>query len=289
MTIKASDVKALRDATGAGMMDAKRALEEAAGDVEAAKRILREKGIAKAGKLAERSAEEGVVATAARGGMAALVEINCGTDFVAKTDRFREIATRVAEIVAETAPADVDALLGLPADGGTVSDLLAAAQAELGEPVRVRRLAAYRAEGGFVDVYLHQPDASMPPKVGVILDLALEGGDAGAARGTAREIAMQVAAMRPAYVAREEVPEEEAAKERDLIENEARGSGKPDNVIPKIVEGRMRDFYAQIVLLDQPYVRDDKQTVAKFLEVASKEFGGKISVRRFARFRVGGE
>lgn len=203
MEIKATDVKALRDATGAGMMDAKRALADAGGDVEKAKVLLRERGAASAKKLSERTAEEGIIEAylhqpdpSLPSKVGVLVELNCGTDFVAKTEQFRRLA---------------------------------------------------------------------------------------------REIALHVAAARPSYVSRDQVPAETIEREREIYATQARDQGKPAPVIERIVEGRMKDFYGEHVLLDQPYVRDDKRTISQLLDEAAAEMKEPIRVRRFARFRVGGE
>ncbi|GAC1416314.1 MAG: translation elongation factor Ts [Actinomycetota bacterium] len=284
MEIKATEVKALRDATGAGMMDAKKALIDAAGDVEKAKQILREKGQARAGKLSERSAEEGVVAATLRPGPGAaqvgvLLELNCATDFVAKTERFTDLASDLADLAAEHKPADVDALLALAFQGKTVSDVLTSTSSEVGEPIRIRRFQRFETKTGLVDAYLHQPDPSLPPKVGVLVEI--EGGDHAALATPAREVCLHIAAMRPAYVSRDQIPADEVEKERQVIEAQSRSEGKPEAVLSKIVEGRLKSFYEGLALLDQPYVRDDKQSVAKFL--------GSAKVTQFVRYRVGGE
>ncbi|MHB8512991.1 MAG: translation elongation factor Ts [Actinomycetota bacterium] len=284
MEVTAADVKRLRDETGAGMMDAKRALVEANGDFEAAKQILREKGQSRAGKLSERSAEEGVVAATLRPGPGAasvgvMIELNCATDFVAKTENFTDLAADLADLVAEHKPATVDDLLALEFRSSNVSEVLNAMTSELGEPIRVRRFSRFENHKGLIDAYLHQPDPNLPPKVGVLIEV--EGADHAGLVGPAREVSMHIAAMRPAYIARDDVPADEVDKERKAIEAQTRSEGKPDNVIPKIVEGRLKSFYETITLLDQPYVRDDKVTVGKFL--------GAIKVNKFVRYRVGGE
>lgn len=288
MDIKATDVKALRDATGAGMMDAKKALVEAEGDVDKATQILREKGQARAGKLSERSAEEGVVTAALRPGpgvatVGVLIELNCATDFVAKTERFTDLAADIADLAAESNPADVDALMALPLKGKTLSDVLTETSSEVGEPIRVRRYHRFETKTGLVDAYLHQPDPSLPPKVGVLIEI--DGADHATLGTPAREVCLHIAAMRPAYVSRDEIPADEVEKEKQVIEAQSRSEGKPEAVLAKIVEGRLKSFYEGVALLDQPYVRDDKQTVGSFLGKA----GSDVKVNRFARYRVGGE
>lgn len=288
MDIKATDVKALRDETGAGMMDAKKALIEANGDVEKAKEILREKGQSRAGKLSERSAEEGVVTAALRPGPGAanvgvLLELNCSTDFVAKTQRFTDLAADLADIVAENSVPDIEDLMTQPFQGKTVDEVLTAVSSEVGEPIRVRRFTRFENKEGLIDAYLHQPDPAMPPKVGVLLET--EGADHATLATISREVCLHIAAMRPTYVGRDDVPADEVEKERSFIESQSRQEGKPEAVLGKIVEGRMKSFYESVALLDQPYVRDDKQTIAQFVAAA----GSEIKVRNFARFRVGGE
>ncbi len=265
----AADVKRLRDATGAGMMDSKKALEEADGDFEQATEVLRIKGAKSLGKRAERTAGNGLVAHS--GG--ALVELNCETDFVAKNDQFQQLAEEVASVAAAQRPADSLELaaLALPS-GQTVQESIDALAAVIGEKLQLGRVAVFDGE---TTVYLHRRSSDLPPQVGVLL--AFEGPDADVARATA----MQVAAMRPEYVSRDEVPDDVVANERRIAEATAREEGKPEAALPKIVEGRVTGFFKQVVLLDQPSVTDQKRTVGQLLSEAG------TTVTRFARFEVG--
>lgn len=266
----AADVKRLRDATGAGMMDAKRALDETDGDFDRASEVLRIKGAAKAAKRgAERTASNGLVA--AEG--AALVELACETDFVAKSAEFQKLANDVVAVAAATKPADVDALNSavLP-DGRTVADAVEAAAVVLGEKLELRRVAVF---DGDVVTYLHRRASDLPPQVGVLVEYT--GGNAEAARAAA----LQVAAMRPLFVTRDEVPGETVATERRLAEATAREEGKPEQALPRIVDGRVNSFFKDTVLVDQPSVHDLKKTVGSVLAEAG------VTVTRFARFEVG--
>lgn len=266
----AADVKRLRDATGAGMMDCKKALTESDGDFDGAVEVLRVKGAAKAAKRgAERSAANGLVATA--GG--ALVELNCETDFVAKNEQFLALSGDIVALASERQPADADELASMTlADGRTVTEAIEALAAIIGEKLAVGRVATF---DGTTTSYLHRRSADLPPQVGVLVEF--EGGDAEAARAAA----MQVAAMRPRYVRREEVPAEVVDSERRIAEETAREENKPDQAIPKIVEGRVNSFFKDVALLDQPSVQEPKRSVGSVLEEAG------VTVRRFARFEVG--
>ena len=270
MAITAADVKKLRDATGAGMMDAKKALDETGGDFDKAIEVLRVKGAAKAAKRgAERTASAGLVASA--GG--ALVELNCETDFVAKSEGFIGLADEIAVAAdqAEAPDAETLAAVTLPS-GKTVAEAVEAMAAVIGEKLELGRVAYF---GGQAATYLHRRASDLPPAVGVLV--AFEGGDEAAARGAA----MQIAAMRPQYVSRDEVPEDVVEKEREIAEATAREEGKPEQALPKIVEGRLNGFFKDVVLLDQPSVQDSKKNVKAVLEAAG------VNVTRFARFEVG--
>jgi elongation factor Ts len=266
----AADVKKLRDATGAGMMDCKKALEEADGDFTKATEILRIKGVAKAVKRgAEREASNGLVA-AAEGVM---IELNCETDFVAKSEQFQQLAGDIVAHAAGSRPADVPTLLGQTlADGRTVEDNISSAAAVIGEKLELSRIAVF---DGPVASYMHRRSSDLPPQVGVLVQFT--GDDIEAARGAA----MQIAAMRPLYVTRDEVPEETVANERRVAEATAREEGKPEAALPKIVEGRLTGFYKETVLLEQSSVQDNKKTVKQVLDAAG------VTVTRFARYEVG--
>ncbi|RJK98275.1 translation elongation factor Ts [Vallicoccus soli] len=269
----AADVKKLRDATGAGMMDAKKALTETDGDFEKAIEELRVKGAAKAQKRgAERSASNGLVA-AAEG---AMIELACETDFVAKNEQFQQLANDIVAHVAARRLDDVQAVLGEQlADGRTVEESISAASAVIGEKLELRRVALLGGEGKQVAAYMHKRSSDLPAQVGVLVEF--EGGDAEAARGAA----MQVAAMRPQFTTRDEVPAETVENERRIAEATAREEGKPEQALPKIVEGRVNGFFKDVVLLEQASVQDSKKTVKAVLDAAG------VSVSRFARFEVG--
>ena len=267
--ISAADVKKLRDITSAGMMDSKKALEEADGDVDRAIEILRVKGAAKAEKRgAERTASAGLVAASGN----ALVELNCETDFVAKSDDFVATAQRIADVADQARPADVEALKAVPVDGSTVGELVAGLAVRIGEKIELGRVAVF---DGPVATYMHRRASDLPPAVGVLVEY--DGDAAEVARGAA----MQIAAMRPQYVSRDEVPAEVVAKEREIAEATAREEGKPEQALPRIVEGRLNGYFKQVALLDQPSVQDSKKTVKAVLDEAG------VNVRRFARFEIG--
>jgi elongation factor Ts len=269
-----ADVKRLRELTGAGMLDCKNALTEADGDFDAAVEILRVKYAAKVDKkAAERTAGNGLVAR--EGG--ALVELRCETDFVAKNTQFQQLAQSIAARVASgTGPVDADAVLASElADGQTVAEAIGAAAAVIGEKIELGRVA--RLEGPTV-AYLHRRSSDLPPQVGVLVAYQ---GDSDSAAEAARGAAMQVAAMRPSYVSRDEVPADLVASERRIAEETAREEGKPEAALPRIVEGRLQGFYKEAVLLEQPAVQDSKRTVKNLLDESG------ATVTAFARFEVG--
>ncbi|MDQ3628600.1 MAG: translation elongation factor Ts [Actinomycetota bacterium] len=268
-SIAAADVKKLRDMTGAGMMDAKRALTEAEGDFEKAIELLRVRGAAKAARRgAERQATAGLVA-AERG---ALVELNSETDFVAKNEQFNAVAQKLAEHAAAVKPADRDEFLASELDGRTVEQTVADLAVVIGEKIELGRVASFE---GTVETYLHRRASDLPPAVGVVVEYS--GDDA----GVARDVALQIAAMRAQYVTREDIPAEIVAKEREIAEATAREEGKPEGALPRIVEGRVNGFFKDVVLLEQVSVKDNKLTVRAQLEAAG------VTVTRFARFEVG--
>lgn len=264
----AADVKRLRELTGSGMMDCKKALEESDGDLDRAVELLRIKGAKDVGKRAERATANGLVA--ADSGV--MVELNCETDFVAKNADFQDLADRIVAVARESRPADVVALAGAAMDGGTVADAVQALSAKIGEKLELRRVAVLDGE---VATYLHRRSSDLPPAVGVLVEY--QGGSDDVARG----VAMQVAAMKPRYVTRDEVPADVVANERRIAEETAREEGKPEQALPKIVEGRVNGFFKDTVLLDQPSVQESKKTVKAVLDAAG------VTVTRFARFEVG--
>jgi elongation factor Ts len=270
-----ADVKRLRDQTGAGMMDCKNALTEADGNLDAAVEILRLKGVKDAGKRATRTAGNGLVIAELDGNSAGvLVELNCETDFVAKNEQFQELAAKIAKAALANKVADRLALLATTAEQGkTVEQLIEAASSSIREKMELGRYA--RLEGGYVTSYLHRSDRDLPPTLGVLVQLDKPNED------VARDLAQQVAAMRPQYVTRDEVPADVTEKERRIAEQITREEGKPEQAIPRIVEGRVGAFYKDVVLTEQAFVKEPKQTVAQVLKA------GGVTVQGFARFQVG--
>ena len=268
----AADVKRLRELTGAGMLDCKNALVETEGDFDKAVEVLRIKGAKDVGKRAERATAEGLVA--AKDG--ALIELNSETDFVAKNAEFQGLAERIVTAAAASKAADVDALKAAKAGDKTVEELIADLSAKIGEKLELRRVAAF---DGTVETYLHKRSADLPPAVGVLVEYT--GGDAEAAKEVAHAVALQIAALKAKYLTREDVPEDIVANERRIAEETAKEEGKPEQALPKIVEGRVTGFYKDVVLLDQPSVSDNKKSVKALLDEAG------VTVTRFVRFEVG--
>ncbi len=268
MAFTAADVKKLRDQTGAGMMDCKKALDEADGDLDKAVELLRVKGAAKAAKRgAEREASAGLVATS--GG--ALVELKCETDFVAKGEEFVATAQRIADAAAGAKAQDVESLKAVELDGKTVGEVVEGLAISIGEKIELGRVAFF---DGPTVVYLHRRAADLPPAVGVLVEY--DGDEAGA-----KGAAMQVAAMRPQYLTRDEVPADVVAKEREIAEATSREEGKPEQAIAKITEGRLNGFFKDVVLLEQPSVTENKKSVKAVLDEAG------TTLKRFARIEVG--
>ncbi|KQX63724.1 translation elongation factor Ts [Angustibacter sp. Root456] len=270
----AADIKALREQTGAGMLDVKKALDEADGDRAKATEILRVKGQKGVAKREGRNASNGLVAIHVDGGVGTLVEVNCETDFVAKGDKFQAVAQRVLDQAVAINATDAEALLDSSIEGQSVREVLDEANAAIGEKIEVRRVA--RVEGAAVASYLHRTSPDLPPQVGVIL--ATDG-----AADVARDVAMHIAAMQPKYVSRDDVPAEVVETERRIADETARNEGKPEAALPKIVEGRLQGFFKENVLVDQPYAKDSKKTVGAVLSEAG------VKPVAFARFRVGAD
>ena len=268
----AADVKKLRELTGAGMLDCKNALTETDGDFDKAVEALRIKGAKDVGKRAERATAEGLVA--AKGG--ALIELNSETDFVAKNAEFQKLADEVVSAAAAAKATDVDALKAAPISAGrattTVEQAIAELSAKIGEKLELRRAAYF---DGTVETYLHKRAADLPPGVGVLVEYT--GGSAEAAHAAA----LQIAALKARYLTREDVPEDVVASERRIAEETSRAEGKPEQALPKIVEGRLGGFFKDVVLLEQPSVSDSKKTVKALLDEAG------VTVTRFVRFEVG--
>ena len=273
--ITSADVKRLRDATGAGMMDCKNALTEADGEFEKAVELLRLKGVKDVAKRQTRTAANGLIAAALDGTSAGvLVELNCETDFVAKTDLFQSVAADITAAARAQRPVDRLALLGLEVrPGATTQQLIDEAGAALKEKLELGRYALL--EGGYVTSYLHRSDRALPPTVGVLVQLEAPNEQAG------KDVAQQVAAMRPQFVTRDQVPADVVENERRIAEEITRKEGKPEQAIPRIVEGRLGSFFKEVALIEQPFVKEPKKTVKQMLS----EQG--VTVKAFARFQIG--
>jgi elongation factor Ts len=272
----AADVKKLRELTGAGMMDCKKALDEAEGNVEKAVEILRVKGQKGVAKRESRTAENGAVVARIAGDNTAgvLVELKCETDFVAKGDKFQAVADAIAAHVEASKPADAAALLASEIEPGkTVQAYVDEANATLGEKIVLDRFAQF--SGAYVGSYLHRTSPDLPPQVGVLVELDKENAE------IAKDVAQHVAAFSPKFLSREEIPAETVANERRIAEETAREEGKPEQALPKIIEGRVNGFFKENCLLDQPFAKDNKKSVQKILDEAG------VALKRFARFRVG--
>ncbi len=265
----AADVKKLRELTGAGMLDCKNALTDTGGDVDKAVELLRVKGQKGIEKRAGRATTNGLVA-AAEG---AMIQLSCETDFVAKNEQFQQLAADIVAHAASSRPGDVAALLGETlADGKTVAENIEAVSAVIGEKLELANVVVF---DGPVASYQHKRNPDLPPQIGVLVEF--EGDDIETARGAA----MQIASLRAQYLTRDAVPADKVESERRIAEETARNEGKPEQALPKIIEGRVNGFFKDVVLLDQPYVRDNKKTVKQVLEEAG------VTLKRFARFEVG--
>lgn len=270
--ITASMVKELRTTTGAGMMDCKKALVEAGGDVAKAVDILREKGLSQAAKKASRIAAEGAVVSyiADNGKVGAVVEVNCETDFVGKNENFQELARSIAKHVVETNPADVEALLASKMNDKTVKEIVTEAVANMGENISIRRFVRYESKEGEVFSYIHGAG-----KIGVLVEM--KGTDA----ELGKDISMQVAATNPSYMDRSEVSDEELEHEKNVLREQARNEGKPDAIIEKMVLGRVNKYYKEVCLVDQPFIKDGDISISKLLKSKGAE------IIRFTRFQLG--
>ncbi|KOG52062.1 elongation factor Ts [Streptomyces griseoflavus] len=272
----AADVKKLRELTGAGMMDCKKALDEAEGSVDKAVEILRVKGQKGVAKREGRSAENGAVVSLISEDKTSgvLLELKCETDFVAKGDKFLAVADALAAHVAKTSPADIEALLASEIEAGkTVQAYVDEANATLGEKIVLDRFAQF--SGGYVAAYMHRTMPDLPPQVGVLVELDKENAE------VAKDVAQHIAAFAPKYLTREDVPADIVENERRVAEATSREEGKPEAALPKIVEGRVNGFFKENTLLAQPFAKDNKKSVEKVLEEAG------VSLKRFARIRVG--
>ncbi len=273
----AADIKALRERTGAGMLDVKKALDEADGDSEKALELIRIKGLRGVSKREGRATSEGLVALAvnptADGETGVLIEVNSETDFVAKSPKFIELADQLLAAAIDAGATDVDGVLTAKAGDETAQELLDNTAATLGEKIVLRRVAVVSAPK--VTSYLHRTSRDLPPSIGVLVGTDAAGVEAG------KDVAQHIAAMAPTYLNREEIPAEKVESERRIADETSRNEGKPEAALPKIIEGRLNGFFKEVVLLEQPLARDPKKTVAK----AVAEVGGNVT--EFVRFRVG--
>ena len=274
MAISAKDVMALREKTGAGVMDCKKALTDADGDMNKAADLLRERGIAKAEKKASRIAAEGIVACYIEGNTGVLVELNCESDFVAKNPQFSEIANEVSKVIIKNSPASVEELLTCNTEAnGTVEEYLKGKIAIIGEKIAVRRFEKYTTEG-FLESYIH-----LGGKLGVMLDMAGEATEA--AKETAHDVTLQVAFTKPAYLTTAEVSEETIAREKEVLKQQAMNEGKPEAIAEKMVEGRIKKFYEENCLLEQAFIKDDSKKIAELLNAAG------TSINKFVFYVMG--
>ena len=291
MAVTASMVKELREMTGAGMMDCKKALSATDGDFDKAIEFLREKGLATAEKKAGRIAAEGLVATTIKDGdkVAAIVEVNAETDFVAKNEVFQTFVKEVVEQAADTDAADIDAFKAEKwalDTSMTVDEKLAAMIAKIGENMNIRRFEKIVSEDGIVVSYIHAAG-----KIGVLVEAKTENNDE-RVKEALKNVAMQVAALNPKYVSTDDVPEEYKEHEKEILiaqaKNDPKNANKPDNIIEKMITGRLAKELKEICLLEQEYVKaENKETVAKYLEMVSKEVGTPVELKRFVRFETG--
>jgi elongation factor Ts len=278
--VSAKLVAELRKATGAGMMDCKRALEESGGDMEAAKDWLRKQGLAGAQKRAGRAAQDGAVDVLVEGGVGAIVELTAETDFVAKGADFGEVVAKLARLAVDQGKEE---LAELQLDGTTVGEHVTQLAARLGENISLGRVVVYETGDGVLDGYKHVQN--LRGTIGVLVEITgVDTSDANA-RAVAHDLALHIASAAPRWLARDDVPADVLDKEREVFEELTRNEGKPENAIPKIVEGRLNGFYKENVLLEQAFVRDPKTTISKLLD----QLGGNARVRRFARVKVGEE
>lgn len=291
MAITAGMVKELREMTGAGMMDCKKALTETDGDFDKAVEFLREKGLATAQKKAGRIAAEGIVATTIKGDnkVAAIVEVNAETDFVAKNEVFQTYVKEVVEQAADTAAADIEAFKAEPwalDTSMTVQDKLAAMIAKIGENMNIRRFEKIVSEDGIVVSYIHAGG-----KIGVLVEAKTDN-NSDTVKEALKNIAMQIAALSPKYVSTDEVPEDYKEHEKEILmaqaKNDPKNANKPENIIEKMIAGRLSKELKEVCLLEQEYVKaENKETVAKYLEAVSKEVGSEVVLKRFIRFETG--
>ena len=287
MSITAAMVKELRDKTGAGMMDCKKALAETGGDMEAAIDWLRAKGIAKADKKSGRTAAEGLIAVASEGKSAVVVEVNSEPDFVARNDGFQELARSIAAVALTTdGSAEAISAATVPSSGKSVTDTVKDAIAHIGENMSFRRSAKLSVDDGLVATYVHNAVADGLGKLGVLVAVKSTG-KADALNAIGRQVAMHIAATNPLALTSDDVDPVVADRERNVFIEQARESGKPEAIIEKMVEGRMRKFYEEVALLSQAFVINPDQTVGEAVKAASEEAGAPVEITAFVRFLLG--
>jgi elongation factor Ts len=276
--VSAKDVAALRKITGAGMMDCKKALVETAGDIERAKDWLREKGIAGAAKRAGRDADQGAIDVLVEGAVGALVELNCETDFVAKSDVFKQAVASLTKIVVEQGEVDLGTRT---INGETVDDFIKGLSGTLGEKIEVGRVVRFESGDAVIDGYKHiQNERGV---VGVLVELGGVDTSDAKAREVAHDIALHIASAAPRFVSRDDVPADEVERERDVLAKQTAEEGKPEQAWPKIVEGKLNGFFKTVALVEQSFVKDQKQTIGALVE----GLGGGATIRRFARVKIG--
>ncbi len=286
--ITASTVKELRDKTNAGMMDCKRALEETNGDIDAAVTLLREKGIAKAAKKADRAANEGTITAriATDGKSGILLEVNCETDFVSKNENFQGFVSGIADTLIGTDAADLESALAATSAGQTVEDNLKAKITEIGENLLFRKYVRFAAQGeGAIASYIH-----MGGKVGVLLEIGADKADTAASEGfreLIKDITLHIAALNPRGLAREDISAEIIAAEESIFRAQLIEQGKPEAMLDKIIPGMLKKFFSENCLLEQGFVKDPSVTLKSLLEAKSKELGDSLSIRRYVRFGLG--
>ena len=286
MQITAEMVRELREKTGAGMMDCKRALAESEGDLETAVDVLRKKGLAAAAKKSSRIASEGVVAAHVASGSATLVEVNCETDFVAKTDDFQEFVRQVAQAVNGKGPKDVEESLLIPGEGGvSLGTMLNEKVAKIGEKISFRRFERFALPGdakGVLVSYIHAGG-----KIGVLAEVLGAGGDDAEFLALGKDIAMQIAAANPLVVSREDVPAAEIEREKAIYREQALAAGKPEKVLDRIAEGKLEKYYGDFCLTEQAFIRDPERRVKDLLKEMAEKLAVDVRIGRFARFQVG--
>ncbi len=286
-SITASDIKKLREASGAGMMDCKKALAETDGDFDAAKDWLRKKGLSAAAKKSGRVATEGLVGIAVEGSKAAIVEVNSETDFVAKNEQFQKLVSGIAKAALQSG-GDIEKMQSCTCSESnkTLSEIITDNIATIGENLTLRRAAALEAGEGVVATYIHNAQASSMGKIGVLVALE-SAGDKGKLEALGKQIAMHIAAAKPESLTIEGVNQDNLAREKAIYADQARSSGKPENIIEKMVEGRIRKYYEQVVLPEQLFVIDGKTRISQVLKDAEKDVGAPVQIADFVQFTLG--